>query len=156
MNASDISAVIEVVAGIAGGAVIGFVVSNFFYHKSRQDIRTATENILGTILEVFPRRPSLPTEKLVWVGRKLTIETRFHVKVEAEVIAENVAVNVQMQTGEVVTAGHQLQVEMRYALINMDSPLLVMDSDKLVGIMWAKGLSPAGYSMGVVQLIEPS
>jgi hypothetical protein len=58
-----------------------------------------------------------------------------------------------MQTGEVVTAKHQLEIEMRYALINMDSPLLVTESERLVGIMWARGISPAGYSMGVVQLL---
>lgn len=137
------------VAGIAVGAIIGFVVANFFYHKSRRDIQTATQ----TILEVLP--PKAPaTEKPAWGGKKLTVETRLHVKVEAEVIGEDVTVRVQTRTGEVVTAGHQLQIEMRYAVINMDSPLLVMDSSRLVGIMWASGISPAGYSMGVVQLIE--
>lgn len=147
----DLTLVLTII-GIAVSAIIGFVFGNFFYHKSRQDILTATQTILGTILEVH--HPKVPVStKPAWVGRKLTVETRLHVKVEAEVIGEDVTVRVQTRTGE-VTASHQLQIEMRYAIINMDSPLLVMDSDRLVGLMWGSGISPAGYSMGVVQLIE--
>jgi hypothetical protein len=43
---------------------------------------------------------------------------------------------------------------MKCAVINIDSPLTVVDSKKFVGIMWASGISPNQYSMGVVQLIE--
>lgn len=139
----DYGTLVLTVLGTAVGVILGFVVANYFYHKSNQDIDAATDTILGKIVEVKPPEAA-PAAKPAWVGRKLT----------AEVIAENVTVRVQMRTGEVVTAKHQLQVEMRYAIINMDSPLLVMESGKLVGTMWARGISPAGYSMGVVQLIE--
>jgi hypothetical protein len=141
------------VLGIAVG-VIGLAIAGYFYRKSKQDIQAATETILGRIVEVQTALPTTPATEPAWVGRKLTVETRLHVIVDAEVIAEGVGVRVQMSTGEIVAAKHQLQVEMRYALINMDSPLMVMESERLVGIMWARGTSPAGYSMGVVQLIE--
>ena len=143
------------VLGIAVGAIIGFVVANHFYHKSKQDIEAAAQTILGKIVEVQTPYTDGTAATSIWVRRKLTVETRLHVQVEADVIAEDVTVRVQMGNGRVVTAKHQLQVEMRYALINMDSPLMVMESGMLVGIMWARGISPAGYSMGVVQLIEP-
>ena len=146
----DLTTLVLTVIGIVVGAIIGYMVPKHFYHKSKQDLETATETILGKIVEV---KPPPAAAKPAWVGRKLVVETRLHVKVDAEVIAEDVTVRVQMQTGEVVTAKHQLEIEMRYALINMDSPLLVTESERLVGIMWARGISPAGYSMGVVQLL---
>jgi hypothetical protein len=54
--------------------------------------------------------------------------------------------------GEVI-ANKQLEIEMKTAIINFDSPLLVSDADKLVGIMWRSGVSKEGYSIGIVQLI---
>ena len=139
------------VLGIVVGAIVGYVVPKHFYHKSKLDLDAATETILGKI--VGQKHPTVAATP-AWVGRKLVVETRLHDKVDAEVIAEDVAVRVQMQNGTLVDAKHQLEIEMRYALINMDSPLLVMESEKLMGIMWARGISPAGYSMGVVQLLE--
>jgi hypothetical protein len=152
VNRLNLDAILTALLGIVG-LVATFTVTRWYYQKSKQDIQVATETILGKIVqEKHP--PQAPAAKPIWVGRKLTVETRLHVKVDAEVIAEGVAVRVEMQNGTVVNATHQLEVEMRYALINMDSPLLVMDSEKLMGIMWARGVSPAGYSMGVVQLLE--
>lgn len=153
----DLTIVLTVI-GIAIGGVIGFVISVFFYRKSKQDTQSAMQTIvgmMGKILEVLPPPPTSATKAGAWIGRKLTIESRLGMKVEAEVIAEDVTVRVQTKTGE-VTAKHQLHVEMKYGVINMDSPLLVMDSEKVVGIMWASGISPNRYSMGVVQLIGSS
>ena len=55
-----------------------------------------------------------------------------------------------------LSAYDQLLVEMKEAVINMDSPLMVLESDTLVGIMWATGQTPQGYTMGIVQPIMRS
>jgi hypothetical protein len=87
-----------------------------------------------------------------WVGRSLTVESRLGVKVPAEVTSQEIAVRVQTKFGEVIAKG-QLEIEMKTAIINFDSPLLVSDADKLVGIMWGSGVSKEGHSIGIVQLI---
>jgi hypothetical protein len=87
-----------------------------------------------------------------WVGRSLTVESRLGVKVPAEVTAQEVTVRVQTRVGEVI-AKDQLEIQMKTAIINFDSPLLVWDADKLIGVMWGSGVSKEGYSIGIVQLV---
>ena len=83
----------------------------------------------------------------------MSVESRLGIKVEAEVIDEDATVRVQAKGDEVI-AKHQLLVEMKYEIINMDSPLMVTYGKTLLGIMWGSGISPGRYSMGVVQPIE--
>jgi len=87
--------------------------------------------------------------------KKLVVQTRKGIEIQAEVIAEDAAVNVMTETGY-LSAYDQLLVEMKEAVINMDSPLMVLESDTLVGIMWATGQTPQGYTMGIVQPIMRS
>jgi hypothetical protein len=80
------------------------------------------------------------------------VQTRLGVEVQGEIIADDAAVNVSSAKG-IVTAHSQVLVQFKEAMINMDSPLFVIQSGTPIGIMWAMGSSREGYSMGIVQPI---
>jgi hypothetical protein len=88
-----------------------------------------------------------------WAGKKLTVETRLGVSVQAEVTAENVSARVQTKGGDLL-AQDQLMIEMKESVINLDSPLVVTMDNLPIGMMWASSVSPKGYTAGIVQLIN--
>jgi len=87
--------------------------------------------------------------------KKLVIQTRKGIEIQAEVIADYVTVKVMTKTG-CLAAYDQILVEMKDNVINIDSPLTVMESDTPVGIIWATGLTPQGHKMGIAQPITQS
>ena len=103
---------------------------------------------------VFSPERGQPTPIPEWTELKgtVTVQTRLGVNVKGEIIANNAAVNVSTATRP-VSAHNQVLVEMKESVINMDSPLIVVQSGMPIGIMWAMGSSPQGYSMGIVQPI---
>jgi len=87
-----------------------------------------------------------------WIGKELLVQTRKGIQVPVKVISEAASVNVLTKTGRLI-ADDQLLIEMKENVINMDSPLMLMDSDTPVGIMWASGVGSKGYTTGIVQPI---
>lgn len=87
------------------------------------------------------------------LARKLVVQTRKGMKIQADVKAINATTKVMTETGSLL-AHDQVMVEMKNSVINMDSPLMVMESNKPIGIMWASGISDQGYTTGIVQLIR--
>jgi hypothetical protein len=87
-----------------------------------------------------------------WIGKKLLVQTRKGMPVPAKVISETTSVKVMTKTGHLL-AYDQLLIEMKENVINMDSPLMVLESDTPIGIMWAAGLGSHGYTTGIVQPI---
>jgi hypothetical protein len=93
-----------------------------------------------------------PYDWLDWLHKKLVVETRKGLKIQAKVICVNAAVKVTTETGYLWT-DDQVVVEMKESVINMDSPLMVMEFNTPVGIMWAAGLTPQGSTTGIIQPI---